>query len=948
MSIPLLATKLYIPPGRPEMVSRPHLVERLKLGLDRKLALISAPAGFGKTTLLSEYAASCGRPVAWLSLDASDNDPTRFWMYVVAALQTVYQDLGVIAVGMLRSSGVSGTATPPSFESLLTGLINEIAQVPAPFALVLDDFHTISAQPIHQGLTFLLDNMPPPARGMQLILSSRADPPWPLARLRARGEMTELRVQDLRFSPEETTAFLNDMLALGLSPQDVAALEARTEGWIAGLQMVGIALQARLSQSGLPQMPFSPAGQREAESIHPVSTFIKALTGSHRYILDYLLEEVLEQQSSDVQAFLLQTSILDRMTAPLCDAVSGRDDSQTVLVQLDHSNLFLVPLDHERRWYRYHHLFADLLQRRLEQARPNQVPALHHKASQWYEQNGLLAEAVGHALAGGDVDSVARLVEKDALASIYQGEVMTLVGWLEALPEEVVRSRPWLSVAYAWALAIAGEIDGVEAKLGHAEDALERMRTEPSRDDGLDEAAARRISGHLLTLRAYTWAVRADVSRAAELLREAVERLADEDPTVRGFATSLLGSVLRWSGDFGAAANAWAKATAIYQAAHDSHGAVMVLCALAALQIEQGQLRTAAGTCRDALQITEAYLQRGGRRLSVAGPAYARMSALLHEWNDLEGALGHSRESLELCKRPGQAESLTTSYVALARALQAVGDADGAVHAMQQAAQVASKLSSWYATMVAAYQARLWLAQGDLAAASRWAAPLEDTLDLGCEPRLLDFEQYLTLARVLITLGMQKPRSRGEPEKALAKALTWLAWLLEAAEAAGATGRIIEILVLQAAARYAEGEVTEALTALERALSLAEREGYVRTFVEVGEPVDELLQRAARRGIHPEYVRKLLAAFEDEKEAKGRRAGPAEPRGYADALVEPLSERELQVLRLLITSLSTPEIADELVIATSTVRSHIKSIYGKLNVHSRMDAVQRAEELGLL
>jgi len=401
MATPLLTTKLYIPPIRPDRVPRPRLIERLNEGLHRKLTLLSAPAGFGKTTLLSEWTRQSALPVAWVSLDVGDSDPARFWAYFIAALQTIHQSVGEPALAALQSP------QPPWLEGLLTGLINEIAQAPAPFVLVLDDFHMIAGQPIHDGITFLLGNLPPQ---MHLIVSSRADPPWPLARLRARRDMTELRVDDLRFTSAEAASFLNEVMKLELSPGDVAALEERTEGWIVGLQMAALSMRGREDVSG----------------------FIKAFSGSHRFILDYLVEEVVDRQPRDIQEFLLKTSILERVTAPLCDAVTGANDGQTILAQLEQANLFLVPLDDERRWYRYHHLFADLLRNRLAQVWPDRVPTLHRRASEWYDSKGQIVEAVGHALMTGDVEWIESLVAANALAVIYHGELATVARWLDA------------------------------------------------------------------------------------------------------------------------------------------------------------------------------------------------------------------------------------------------------------------------------------------------------------------------------------------------------------------------------------------------------------------------------------------------------------------------------------------------------------------------------------
>ena len=918
MSGPLLRTKLYLPRPRSaaQLVPRPRLIERLNDGLDRKLTLISAPAGFGKTMLLSEWAAGCGprTRVAWVSLDKGDNDPARFCTHLIAALQTIHKDVGKAALTALQS------LQPPPVETLLAGLINNVtAAGPDLFALVLDDFHVVTAPHVNDALASLLDNLPPQ---MHLVLSSRSDPPWPLARLRVCGELTELRADDLRFTPTETTAFLNDVMGLGLSAGNIAALAARTEGWIAGLQMAALSMQGR----------------------QDVTAFIDAFSGSHRFILDYLVEEVLNRQPSDIQDFLLKTSILERMTASLCDAVTDRNDSQAILHHLDQANLFIVPLDDERRWYRYHHLFTDLLRSRLEQSQSDQMPALHRRASEWYEKKGLITEAVGYALAAYDIERVVRMVAGNALAMIYYGELRTLVGWLDALPDEAVRSQPWLSVAHAWTLAQAGRLDAVEPLLQEAEKVLvgldehiegpvlsegDRDGVRPCVKLGMNSAEGQRIAGHIAAIRAYAAARRGEMTRAAELAREALQHLPAGDLMVRGYTTTLLGAVLRPSGDLAAAAEACAEAIAISQAAGDSHLAADVLCDLAALQFLQGQLRKAAATCRDAQQITDEYARRGGRPLPTMGYAYILLSAVLREWNDLETATRYAREGLELCRQWGQTDVLVYGYSQVAKVLQAIGDADGALEAIQKGKRIASNVSPWPGIRVAAQQARLWLAQGNLGAASCWAE--ESGLSIDDELSFQHLFRYTILVRVLMAQG------------AFDEAVVLLARLLKAAEAAGAMDYTVEMLVLQAIALQAQGEIGQALDALERVLSLAEQEGYVRIFIDEGAPMGQLLRQAAARGIAVGYVGRLLAALEQEIK-DGHRLGRAVP----GSMVEPLSERELEVLRLLTTHLSSTEIARELIISVNTVRSHIKSIYSKLDVHRREDAAQRAEKLDLL
>jgi LuxR family maltose regulon positive regulatory protein len=921
MPTPLLRTKLHIPPVRPELVPRPRLIERLNAGLHRKLTLVSAPAGFGKTTLLSEWIAGCGRSqpsvrIAWLSLDKGDNDPARFWAYSIAALHTIHEDVGEAALAALPSP------QSPPIESILTTLINEITAIPDGLVLVFDDYHVIEAQPIHDALAFLLDHLPPQ---MHLIIATRADPPLPLSRLRGRGHLTELRTADLRFTPEEAAAFLNQAMGLGLSAEDVAVLEARTEGWIVGLQMVALSLQ----------------GGKDTAS------FIQAFTGSHRYILDYLTDEVLVQQQESVRTFLLQTAILDRLTAPLCDAVrfgigetpnrsegaassegtavTKQEDSQTMLERLEAANLFIVPLDDERRWYRYHHLFADLLRRRLSRMQPDLLPALRRRASEWYEKNGLIAEAVSYALAAGDAELVARLVGGNVLAMMEHGELTTLERWLGALPDQVVRSQPWLCVAHAWMLAFTGQLDAVTPLLQDAERAV------AARDEAAKaEPEGQRMAGHIAAIRAYLAGVRGNAPEAVDFAHEALQRLPADDLMIRGWATVALALNLYRTGDVAAADQALADAVAISQATGDSYVAVMVLCNLAAVQAQQGRLRKAADTFRDALQLAEKYAGRAGRRLPVVGYAYTYLAQVVCEWNDLDAATSYVREGIELCRQWGEPQLLTGGYMSLATVLQAIGDANGALDAIREARQAASSLSPWYVARVAPLEALIRLKQGDVAAASRWAASQENGLD-GYYDVFEYWSACLTLARVSIAQGH------------LHEAMGALTRLLNRAEAAGGRHYVIASLALQAIALQAQGELDQALIALDHALSLAEPEGYVRIFIDEGAPMGELLRKAAARGIKVDYVGRLLAALEEEGKDEGRVTEP--PLGL---LIEPLRERELEVLRLLAAGLSNREIAAELFLAVGTVKKYTSNIYGKLNVHRRAQAVARARELGLL
>ena len=928
MPTPLLTTKLYIPPPRPALVPRPRLVERLNAGLDTacRLMLVSASAGFGKTTLLSEWIYSVETAeqtvptlFAWLSLDKGDNDSTRFWTYVVAALREVRLDIGTAALTILQSPQPATTSAPHDqvewIETILTDLINELAETgSAPLVLVLDDLHLIENSQIHAELVFLMEHLPP---HMHLVVSSRADPPWPLARWRARCQITELRSEDLRFTFVEVAAFLS-LLKLDLSPADVAALEERTEGWIAGLQMAAISMQAR----------------KQAQDTADLTGFVQAFTGSHRFVLDYLIEEVLNQQPPDVHKFLLQTSILERMSAPLCDAVTGRNDGQALLTQLEQANLFLFSLDDERRWYRYHHLFADLLRSRLGQMQPDESPELHRRASEWYERNGFIAEAVSHAFAGGDSEHVARLAAANALALVDHGELTTLAQWLNALPSEITRSQPWLNVARAWVLAYTGPLDRIDALLGDAENSL------PPLDRNPDEC---RLAGHAATIRAYIAWLRNEGKHCADYAHAALEQLPQND-MARGLAATVLGSALASMGKLEESIRASEQSLAICQAAGNTHVAMLAMSNHAYTLLLMGRLHEAATACRQELDVGE---QRS--HLPAAGSVYSILSAVLREWNDLEEAVRCARHGLELGERWGQTDTLTVNYTYLASVLQAIGDLDGAAEAIEKAKRVAHGLSPWFDALVLADEAHLNLARGDIAAASRWAQANEAMLN--GELALSYCSTYLVLARTLVALGK------------LDDALRFLARLLSMAEAAGAKLYIVRILVLQAVVWQAQGKLDQALTALGRAIELAEPEGLVRAFVDSGEPVRVLIAEYGHLRLRAvqvlritnhnlkSYTDKLLAAFGSgppSGQARTEIPHPSKGEIPKSEIIEPLSDRELEVLRLLGSHLSSTEIAEVLVISANTVRSHIKSIYGKLNVHHRHAALERAKELGLL
>jgi LuxR family maltose regulon positive regulatory protein len=877
MAVPLLKTKLYTPPLRPEIVARPRLIERLNVGLHRRLTLVSAPAGFGKTTLLSEWTAQCQCPVAWVSLDESDNDPAHFWAYFVAALRTVQIDVEDIGQAMLQSPRL------PPVESTLTPLINQLAVAPHPFALVLDDYHTIDAQPIHAGVTFLIDHLPPQ---VHLVIATRVDPPLPIARLRGRAQLAELYQTDLCFTSEEVGDFLNQVMGLNLSAESIAALERRTEGWIAGLQMAAISMQGRDDVTG----------------------FVQAFTGSHRYILDYLSEEVLRQQSNEVQRFLFQTSILDRLCGELCDAVmavgdSSPVDAQSILEHLERSNLFVVPLDGERCWYRYHHLFADLLRRRLQREMPDLVPDLHHRASAWYEEHGLVAEAVGHALSAGDFEPAADLIEQAGWVTFTRGEMTTILGWVAALPKDLVRSRPRIRVLNAWAMAKSGHLEGIEASL--------------------EDINASQFQGEVAAVRAYLAGLRRDLLRAVELARQALRHLPEENMLLRAIVAQNLGVAYHWSGDSAAAARTLTRAVELSRAAGQPFQALTGLAILGRVHETQGSLRQAMETYENALKLAS---QAGPQPVPFACMAYVGMAGPLYEWNDLDGAMRCATEGIRLSKLGGFVAYQLSGNARLTRVREAQGDRDSALDALQKVEQ----LSQWadyalVAALVTELRVRLWLAQGNLAEASKWAEAnrIDSTDELDAAQEI----EQISVVRVL--LAQERP---GE-------VLRLLAWLLEAAQAKGRMGSEVKLLVLRALALQVQGDLDGALSALEQALSLAEPEGYVRTFLDEGEPMARLLRHALSEGIAPNYAARLLADFGEEAPL----TSPA-----MDALVEPLTEREVDVLRLIVAGLSNAEIAEELVIAISTVKSHVNHIYGKLGAENRIQAAERARSLGLI
>lgn len=935
MASSLLRTKLYIPRMRPQLVPRPRLVARLNDGMrsGRKLTLICAPAGFGKSTLLSEWVHSGvqSSEVCWLSLDRGDNDPTRFIAYLIGSVRTVEPTFGEGTLAALQSprpmpptspvqrdtsSDATGGAAAGGQEASsrigrsMASLVNQLGEVPLHLVLVLDDYQAIHARPVHEAVAFLLEYLPD---NVHLVIATRADPPLPVARLRAHGELTEVRQADLRFTHEEATAFLNRAMSLDLSVDDIAALAARTEGWIAGLQMAAVSMQ----------------GSRDA------AEFVRALTGSHRFILDYLTEEVLDQQSESVQRFLLETSILERLCGPLCDAVCeslGPRDGQAALEALEASNLFISALDDDRRWYRYHQLFGDLLQKRLQRAYPDRVPLLHGRASAWYEEQGLIPAAIDHALASGDVDWAAELIERAAESHMLRSELSTLQGWIETLPDDIVNARPLLSIDYAFTSVLNGH------PLEEAEERVQRA---------IEADTENALRGEVQAFRALIASYRGDTRQSAALCEDALSLLPADRLFYRSFVSAFLGLVYLYIGDIAAATPIFAQAARIGKQAGNLTVTMLALCHLAELALMQARLGTAKAHYEEALSLA---VDEHQQRRPIAGLALIGLGQLFREMNDLERAEQVLDEGIALAADWARAGAIG-GYVNLARVKQARGDEQGAREAIQSAEQLASEFDAMQLddVYVSIARARLLLALGDTRPVEQWVRErgLADDAELmtvtgetgPLSTPFLRAVEYTVLAELHIAQGHHL------------EALQLIERLIEIARAADWDALTIKLRGMESLCRHALGDQEGAMRALEWALVHGEPAGYVRMFIDEGPALGTLLEQAKERETAAGYATRLLAALDRGAAPSTQAAVPAPASrrlSPQETLVEALSEREMQVLRMLTTHLSSTEIAEELFVSVNTARTHIKNIYGKLDVHGRAEAIARAEELGLL
>lgn len=882
MESPLLSTKLHIPSPRPDLVARPRLVEQVEAGVrqNHRLTLVSAPPGFGKTTLVGEWLGGRLLPVAWLSLDEADNDPLRFMQYLVAALQQVDETVGQATLLALQSPQM------PPVQGLVIPLINDLNASDTPLALVLDDYHLVASAPVQQAVAFLLEHQPP---SMHTIISTREDPPLPLVRLRARGQITEIRERDLRFTTEEASTFLTQTMGLALSGEAVQALGARTEGWIAGLQLAALALQRDMD---------------DAES------FVATFTGSDRYIMDYLVSEVLGRQPEELRSFLYQTAILDTLTASLCDALTGREDSRHVLDQLEGANLFLFPLDNRREWYRYHRLFAEFL--RMSLGREEQI-SLHLKAMDWFEEHSLMDQAIRHALTyaklSGDLDPAERLIRLAAETALLSGSLATLRGWLDALPEERIRASGELATFKGWLLVLTDNSSLVGETIEAAEAAFRQADAPPA------------CRARLLILQAFIAALGLqDYVSAIELAGSALEALGRDDVHWQVIAHWVMAESLERTRPIAEAIDAFRKARQMGLALGTHVFASTVEMSLALSLNTHGLRREAVRVCEEAL---ERYTDSLGRTSPMACLVFSRLGMLAYETNQVELARHTHEKAIALGEELALGNTMAFSYGLLAPALYAQGETAAALDVLQKAYPAVAQTGYVEADWLLALEVDIRLKQGEMAFAQRWAEAANLSPD--DEPQYLRIEQHLVYARLLLA------------EDRLADAQRWLASLERFTQERGLLRWLISTHILQALLADRMGDRAAACAYLSQALAIAAPEGYLRAFLDEDRQVIVLLTDVCQAA--PDFVTRLV---DFDRQAGAGLGRPAQP------LDEPLSERELEVLALIASGLSNSDIAQKLFITVGTVKRHINNIYGKLEVASRTQAMVKARDLRLI
>jgi LuxR family maltose regulon positive regulatory protein len=899
MGVHLLATKLFIPPAGQNPVLRKRLFSKLDACLQPncRLTLVCAPAGFGKTTLVSTWAARLQSMVdcspiyiTWLSLEKADNDPLLFWQYIISAIQAQKPSIGKRSQTLLQASH------SPDYEEVQSLLVNDLAEMADDLILILDDFHHIGMPVIHKSLSFFIDHLPPK---MHVLILSRTDPALPLSLLRGRGQVVEIRLADLRFTDEEAAVFLNEHIKLSLPVMEVAVLNAKTEGWVAGLQMAGISMQGR----------------------HDPSRFVKSFSGSNRYILDYLTDEILDCQPVEIQTFLLHTSILDRLSAPLCDAVvGGSGKSQAMLIELERANLFLVPLDLERHWYRYHHLFAEILRLKLAQSDPNLPSELLKRAAVWCEANGMLEEAISYLHASGDTQGLAHLINQHVLPLIKEGAGQTLRKCARLLPEEMFQTRPWLCVLKAWVYSSQAEAAEAEQWLDRAQAILLIKPDEPTGE----------ISGIIYAIRTEILHTRGDISGTIETAFQALEHLDPAQMTLRMPIYYSLSRAYYACGDLDRALQVWSEFTHLSPDDRIYHTYASILSMNCAILGIQGKLNEAAALYRNAIDYM---LAHDIETFFISGNHYNGLGMVTYQKNDLEEAYQLVTEGLRRNQSWGNLNAISVSLASRAQIQIALGHLDGAWTDLQEVAHIEQKYTPYFdlrSTFLVS-RVRYYLAKGDMAAA---VSLVQESGVSGDAPLNFQREQdHITLSRVQLAQGKY------------AEASSLLKRLSGAAQSGGRFGRLIEILNLWAVAFYLQRKISEALRVIEHSLELAEPESYIRIFIDLQEPMAQLLELAVKNGIHPEYARQLLANFpaaEDSKKA------PINVQKHNLALLEPLTQREIEVLQLIAEGQANKEIAKHLFISLRTVKFHTTNLYAKLEVSGRAQAIIKARELGLL
>jgi LuxR family maltose regulon positive regulatory protein len=923
----LIRTKLHLPYTRPELVLRPRLQDKIRQGLRGPLTLITAPAGFGKTTLVASSITGCGMPVAWLSLDKDDNQAGRFLNYLIGALHGVDQRIGNKAAQLMAEM----QPAPP--EAVLTSLINDLDTASGEMVLVLDDYQFISSQAVHENMTFLLKHCPKP---FHLVIATRSDPPLPLVRLRARGQMVELRAADLSFTEHEVAQFLNDVMDLNLNAGSIAVLAKRTEGWIAGLQMAALSMRGREDVLG----------------------FIEGFSGTNRYILDYLLEEVLASQSPEIQRFLLYTSILERLTAPLCDAVLANDkgskragddrlspikldhpfesrfisQSASILEYLERANLFVVPLDDERRWYRYHHLFADLLRNQLQNFLGDQEFArIHLRASEWQEKNGSPLEAIHHASLASDFERVERLIEQNYMEMVNRGEMSEIRFWMGKLSKELVYRRPWLCLYEALSRSWFGELEEANLLLKEAE---KRIWAETSGEVSTPDAQS--MLGYHAYVKSRVTAMQGDTRRAIEFCRTASDNIPADNLSLQIEVSITLGYEYFLYGDFENANKTLQETIRSGYIARAINTPVAALAVLARLHVIRGMLHEAYDLYQKAAQLIQ---EADGQYLGATGLVDAGIADVLCERNDVEAALVRLKQSLDILPMWGKADDLCLAYTTLSRIQLAQGNRVEAVGAIEKAAQLIQTCGvfSEARNAVEAAQIKMWLVQGDWQEAARWVASFDEKTSGEDDPfRFMDELAKITRARVFMA------------HDNLDDTISLLSHLEETAQSHERRGRLIEIMILKALATQRMGASTQAETALTKSLELARREDYVRVFLDEGQPMQVLLtQWLAHAGDDSlrDYAIRLRSLFDTEPHIVTAAQEKALPTG---GLIEPLSQRELEVLHLIALGNTNKEIARQLIVAPGTIKAHTASIYRKLDVSNRTEAAARARQLGIL